>query len=58
MSIFLHFSVHFNPETIYFVPISISFILIEYSLNIFHFFRDFSKISFLGFTLNSSLRNP
>ena len=37
MSLFLHLSVRFRPETIYFVPVSISFILIEYSLNIFHF---------------------
>ena len=46
----------FKPETIYFVPVSISFILIEYSLNIFHFSR-FSKIPFSGFTLNPSPRN-
>ena len=26
-----HFLVRFSPETIYFVPVSISFILIEYS---------------------------
>ena len=32
-----HFLVRLNFETIYFVPVSISFILIEYSLNIFHF---------------------
>ena len=42
MSLFLSFSVRFNPETIYFVPVSILFILIEYSLNIFHF-SDFFK---------------
>ena len=37
MSLFLHFLVRVNPETIYFVPVSISFIIIEYSLNICHF---------------------
>ena len=46
MSLFLHFSVRFSPETIYFVPISISFILIEYSLNICHFFGIFQKSRF------------
>ena len=30
--ILLHFLIRFSPETIYFVPVSISFILIEYSL--------------------------
>ena len=34
---FFLFLVRFSPETIYFVPVSISFILIEYSLSIFHF---------------------
>ena len=42
MSLFLHFSIRFSPETIYFVPVLISFILIEYSLNICHF-SDFFK---------------
>ena len=32
MSIFLSLSVRFSPETIYFVPVLISFILNEYSL--------------------------
>ena len=52
MSLFLHFSVHFSPETIYFVPVSISFILIEYSLNIFHFSEFFKN---LVFRFNSKL---
>ena len=43
MSLFLHFSIHFSPETIYFVPVSISFILIEYSLNICHFSEFFNN---------------
>ena len=30
---FLHFSVHLSPETNYFVPVSISFFIIEYFLN-------------------------
>ena len=34
---FFHFSIIFSPETIYFVPISISFILNEYSLYTWHF---------------------
>ena len=55
MSIFIPFLVRFRSETIYFVPVSILFILIEYSL-IFIIFRDFSKISFSGFTLNPLLR--
>ena len=37
MSIFLHFSVHLSSETNYFVPVSISFIIIEYSLNMYIF---------------------
>ena len=51
---FLSFSTHFSPETIYFVPVSISFIIIEYSLNMY-IFRDFSKISFSIFTLYAGL---
>ena len=50
MSIFFHFLVLFSSETNHFVPVSISFIIIEYSLNIY-IFRDFSKISFSSFTL-------
>ena len=45
MSLFIHFLVRFSPETIYFVPISISFILNKYSLNIRHF-SEFFKNSF------------
>ena len=45
MSLFFHFLVRFSSETNHFVLVSISFILIEYSLNIY-IFRDFSKISF------------
>ena len=45
MSLFFHFLVRFNFETNHFVPISISFILIDYSLNMY-ILRDFSKISF------------
>ena len=59
---FLPFSVRFSPETIYFVsvsilfiiieyslnicPVSILFILIEYSLNICHFLRFFKNLVF------------
>ena len=43
-----------SPETNYFAPVSILFILIEYSLNICHF-RNFPKIPFSGFTLNRRL---
>ena len=56
MSLFFHFFVRFNSETNHFVPVSISFILIEYSLNMY-FLRDFSKISFSSFTLYPSPRN-
>ena len=53
---FSFISFRFSPETNYFVPVSISFIIIEYSLNIY-MFRDFSKISFSSFTLYPSPRN-
>ena len=43
MSLLYHFLVSFSPETIYFFPVSISFILIEYSLNIFHFSEFFKN---------------
>ena len=43
MSIFFNFLVRFSSETNHFVPVSISFIIIEYSLNIFHFSRFFSN---------------
>ena len=46
MSIFFHFLVRFNSETTYFIPVSISFIIIEYSLNICHFFENFLKSRF------------
>ena len=50
MPFFIHFLVHLSPETNYFVSVSISFILIEYSLNMY-ILRHFSKISFSIFTL-------
>ena len=50
MSIFFHFLVRFNFETNHFVTVSISFIIIEYSLNMY-ILRDFYKISFSIFTL-------
>ena len=53
---FLHFSVCFSSETIYFVTVSILFILIEYVLYICIFFWKFSKIPVSGFTLNPSPR--
>ena len=40
---FFHFLVRFSPETIYFVSVSIFFILIEYSLNICHFSKFFKN---------------
>ena len=43
MSLFFLFSVCFSLEIIYFVPVSISFILIEYSLNICHFSEFFKN---------------
>ena len=46
MSFFLPFSVRFNSETIYFVPVSILFILIEYYLNICHFSKFFKNLVF------------
>ena len=56
MSLFFHFLVLFSSETNHFVPVSISFILIEYSLNMY-ILQDFSKISFSSFTLYLSPRN-
>ena len=56
MSLFIHFLVRLSPEINYFIPVSISFILIEYSLNMY-ILRDFSKTSFLIFTLYSSPKN-
>ena len=56
MSHFIHLLIRLSPETNYFVPVSISFILIEYSLNMY-ILRDFSKISFSIFTLYLSPRN-
>ena len=53
MSIFFHFLIHFSSETNHFVPVLISFIIIEYSLNMY-VIRDFSKILFLSFTLYPS----
>ena len=50
MSLFFHFLVRFNSKTNHFVPVSISFIIIEYSLNMY-ILRDFSKISFSSFSL-------
>ena len=50
MTLYLSFLVRFNSETNHFIPISISFIIIEYSLNMY-ILRDFSKISFSIFTL-------
>ena len=50
MSLFFHFLVRFNSETNHFVPVSISFIIIEYFLNMY-ILRDFSKISFSSFSL-------
>ena len=46
MSIFIHFLVRLSLETNYFVPVSILFILIEYSLNICHFLAFFKKSRF------------
>ena len=56
MSLFFYFLVRFSSETNHFVPVSISFIIIEYSLNMY-ILRDFSKISFSSFTLYLSPRN-
>ena len=46
MSLFIHFLVRLSPETIYFVPVSISFILIEYSLTICNFSEFFKNLVF------------
>ena len=43
MSLFLPFSVLFSPEIIYFVSVSISSILVEYSLNICDFSEFFKN---------------
>ena len=39
--LFFHFLIRFSSETNHFVPVSISFIIIEYSLHIYHFSRFF-----------------
>ena len=44
--LFFHFLVIFSSETNYFVQVSVSFIIIEYSLNIYHFFEIFLKSRF------------
>ena len=46
MSFFFHFLVRFSSKTNDFVPVSISFIIIDYSLNIYHFSRFFLKSHF------------
>ena len=46
---FFHFLVRFSSEISDFVPVSISFIIIEYSLNICHFFSRFFKNLVLRF---------
>ena len=46
MSLFIPFSIRFSPETIYFIPVSISFILIEYYLNICQFSEFFKNLIF------------
>ena len=56
MSLFFHFLVRFNSETNHFIHVSILFIIIEYSLNMY-ILGDFSKISFSSFTLHPSPRN-
>ena len=43
---FFHFLIRFSPETIYFVPVSISFILIEYFFKYFPFYGIFQKSRF------------
>ena len=43
MYLLFHYLVRFSSETIYFVSVSISFILIEYSLNIYHFLEFFKN---------------
>ena len=56
MSFFFHFLVRFSSKTNHFIPVSISFIIIEYYLNIY-IFQGFSKISFSSFTLYPSSKN-
>ena len=46
MSLFIQFLIRFSPETNHFVPVSILFILLEYSLHIYHFSRFFSNLVF------------
>ena len=46
MSFFSFFLVRLSPEIIYFVPVSILFILIEYSLTIYHFSEFFKNSVF------------
>ena len=43
---FYSFLVCLIPETNYLVPVSISFIIIEYSLNIWHFLEYFKNLVF------------
>ena len=56
MSLFFQFLVRFNSVTNHFIPVSILFIIIEYSLNMY-ILGDFSKISFSSFILHPSPRN-
>ena len=44
--ILFHFLVRFSSKTNHFVPVLISFIIIEYSLNICHFSRFFKNLVF------------
>ena len=43
MSLFFQFLILFSSETNHFIPVSILFIIIEYSLNIYHFLKFFSN---------------
>ena len=51
-----HFLVRFSSETIYFVPVSISFILIEYSLHICHFSEFFKNHVFRFHSISVALK--
>ena len=53
MSLFIQLLVRFSPETTYFIPVSILFILIEYSLHIYHFSIFFSNPVFKFHSIRS-----
>ena len=57
MSLFFHLLVLFSSETNHFVSVSILFILLEFSLHIYHFSRFFSIPVFKFYSSPRNLKN-